>query len=227
MHVAPALRGNDMLEARMIAWAEQQNDGTHWQGVSELVVSADDGDSAYITLLEQHGFVRQGGEYVVLERALADPIPDVPLPEGAIVRHVRHPDEYVERVDAHRDAFAPSRFTLDAYRNVRIAPGYDPELDLVAVLPDGTFVSYCICWWDAVNKRGMFEPVGTRKVWQRQGFGRVVLLEGLRRLRACGALTATVATSAGNTNALRLYESVGLRAVRQGASYVKQRAPQR
>jgi mycothiol synthase len=222
MHVDPALRGRGVLEQRMLAWAEAQTRADNAGASAELTTSVDADDAAYAALLEQHGFVRGENASVLLEcDLLALPLPDITPPHGAIVRPVGGPDEYEERVNAHRDAFEPSGFTVEAYRNVRAAPGYDPDLDLVAVLPDGTFASYCICWWDGVNQRGLFEPVGTRRAWQRQGFGRAVMLEGLRRLRARGATSAAVGTGANHVEGVRLYENVGMRVVKRDDRYSK------
>jgi ribosomal protein S18 acetylase RimI-like enzyme len=114
-------------------------------------------------------------------------------------------------VELHRAVWAPSRVTLDAYRRLRGVPGYRSELDLVAVAPNGDFAAYCICWLDAKNRTGEFEPVGASPDYRRQGAGRAVMLEGLRRLRDLGAETAIVYTSANNSPAVALYEAVGFR----------------
>jgi len=106
-----------------------------------------------------------------------------------------------------------SRVTLASYRRLRTAPGYDPALDIVAARPDGSFDSYCICWFDAASGTGLFEPVGTHPAHRRKGLGRAVMLEGLRRLRAFGAESALITYIGGNEPAARLYESVGFEAV--------------
>ena len=99
--------------------------------------------------------------------------------------------------------------TLEAYRRLRQAPVYLPDLDLVAVTPEGEFASYCICWLDPQNKVGEFEPVGTRAAYRRMGIGKAVMYEGMRRLKALGAETAIVISSGSNAASRRLYESVG------------------
>jgi ribosomal protein S18 acetylase RimI-like enzyme len=45
------------------------------------------------------------------------------------------------------------------------------------------------------------------------------MIEALQRLRALGARTAAVGTAAGHTAAIRLYEDVGMRVVKQSYAY--------
>jgi ribosomal protein S18 acetylase RimI-like enzyme len=137
------------------------------------------------------------------------------------VRHVGGEDEWPERVATHREVWHPSRVTLEAYQRLRVTPGYTPELDLVAVTPDGTFASYCICWLDPVNRTGEFEPVGTRPAFRQQGLGKAVIAEGLRRLKAHGATDAIVYTPHYNGSAVALYESAGFRIAGSEYDYVK------
>ncbi len=139
---------------------------------------------------------------------LAEPPPASRLPTGARLRHVTGADT-AERIDVHRGAWIASAFDERYYARVQASSGYDPELDIVLELADGTFVSYCICWADPVTKVGYFEPVGTRSEWRGRGFGIEVLREGLRRLRASGMRMARVATAGFNAPAQNLYEATG------------------
>ena len=114
-------------------------------------------------------------------------------------------------VNAHREVWHPSSHTLEAYRRLRTAPGFIPDLDIVALAPDGTFASYCMFWLDPINHIGLLEPVGTRSAYRRQGLSTAVLYEGIRRLQDYGARTAWVSTGAQSDQAIALYESVGFR----------------
>ena len=78
------------------------------------------------------------------------------------------------------------------WSQVQRAPDYHPELDLYVVAPDGEFMSSCIVWYDAHNRLGFFEPVSTHMGHRRRGFGREVVLEGIRRVAALGATRARV-----------------------------------
>lgn len=109
----------------------------------------------------------------------------------------------------HRDVWHPSKVTLPAYERLRSLPEYRPELDVVVVALDGALAAYALCWLDPTNHTGEFEPVGTHPQFRRQGLGKVVMQEGLRRLRHHGATTAYVTAIGTNQAARRLYESVG------------------
>jgi ribosomal protein S18 acetylase RimI-like enzyme len=121
-------------------------------------------------------------------------------------------------VDIHREVWHPSRFTLESYLNIRSAPVYRPDLDLVTVTPEGRFASYCIVWYDPLNRVGEFEPVGTRKAWERRGLGKAVLLEGFRRLRKLGAKKAVVYCYEDN---LAFYQSAGFEEFNQWRGFSK------
>jgi ribosomal protein S18 acetylase RimI-like enzyme len=97
----------------------------------------------------------------------------------------------------------------ERYQQFMQAPGYSSDLDLVAIAPDGQFGAFCMCWVDAVNSVGQFEPVGTAPAFRRQGLAHVTLLEGLRRMSRVGATTAIVIVEADEQAAKQLYESVG------------------
>lgn len=233
--VRPSQRGTGEVEDAILRWAENQ---ARAAGSGTLTTKALAGDAATVAILTRHGFVRDehtpdalikkwdyppnGFGYVLMARDLRQPIPEPDPHAGWTVRSIGGEAEWQERVNLHRDVWAPSRVTLEAYRRLRAAPGYTPELDLVAVAPDGTFASYCICWLDTTNAVGEFEPVGTRADYRGQHAGRSVMLEGLRRLRGLGCHTAFVLTGSVNSPAVRLYESVGFHNFDTEHHYVKQ-----
>lgn len=207
--VRPDWRGRDLLEPLILAWGATHVDKTAPTYDGHLWTRIPDTDSATLACLTQQGFQRDDWFAVNMHHPLAEPVILPPLPDGFTVRAVGEETEWEARVNLHRDVWHPSRVTLDAYQRLRQIPGYDPELDLVVVAPDGEMVAYCICWWDAVNRTGEFEPVGTREKWRGRGLGKIVIREGLRRLQARGAQVAYVSTPGKNIPAQRLYESAG------------------
>jgi ribosomal protein S18 acetylase RimI-like enzyme len=156
---------------------------------------------------------------MLLTRRPLDTIPAAPLPEGFEVRPLAGEWEYEERVSVHREAFHPSRVTVDAYRRLRQAPGYDPDLDLVCVTPEGTFASYCIAWYDSSTRIGEFEPVGARAAYRRMGLTRAVMSDGMHRLRERGATTAIVSCVQSNEASCGLYGSLGFLEAERWVSY--------
>ena len=104
---------------------------------------------------------------------------------------------------------------------LRAHPLYDEQLDIVVEAPDGQLVSYCICWVDAANGVGVFEPVGTRPAYAGRGLARAAIFEGMRRLRDRGMHAARVSTASINERALRLYPACGFEVVDIRRYYVK------
>jgi mycothiol synthase len=203
------------VEGEMLEWAEGRRRETAGvdEGPIDFTAWGFDGDAARVATLRARGYARTE-EAMRYRRVLLDgPLPDPPLPPGYSVRHLGGEEEIEARVAVHRAAFAPSRMTVAKHRAVMAAPTYRQDLDLVAVAPDGTFAAYCIVWFDAANRIGVFEPVGTGPDYQRRGLGKAVLAEGLRRLRALGAAKAFVISEIDNPASNALYESVGFRFV--------------
>ena len=132
--------------------------------------------------------------------------------------------EVAARATAQAAAFesaAPFERYLERFINFMRSPAYDPELDIVAVDPQGRVGAFCIVWPDLVNKVGLFEPVGTHPDFQRKGLGRAAMLEGMQRLQARGMNTAIVSTGEYNLPAIKLYEALGFTLVKRLGTYVK------
>jgi predicted N-acetyltransferase YhbS len=228
-HDAPPELSSDVLawieERRAIAGdvdAESVPIAYRHLGTRALATTAFDHDEERIALLEAHGYERSAGAGLRFERALDLPLPEVTLPPGA--RFVDMTDGDAERrAELHRAAWnvwGPSQHTAEQYRRLRAAPLYDPALDIV-LEHDGELVSYCVCWCDEVNGVGYFEPVGTRASATQRGYGRAVVREGMRRLRAKGMDVTFVGTATVNAPATTLYVSAGFTGVARERYYVK------
>jgi ribosomal protein S18 acetylase RimI-like enzyme len=218
------------IEEEALAWAARlvadlrSEEPTRWSG--PLVCGSRQDDARRIDFLERHGF-RYRGEFAEVDmmRPLDGPIPEAPLPVGFRVRGLAGPEEVPERAAAYREVWQPWTVgdVSDAeYLALMRLPGYDRELDMVAVSPDGVIAAYANCWPDPLNGVGDFGPVGARPAFRRQGLTRAVLLEGLRRLRAAGMDRVCVSTGLTNEAAQRLYESVGFGAANRYLDYVNQ-----
>ena len=219
VQIHPRWRGTGLIEEEMLDWAGEHRRDFFVNGESPrpLTVAALKDDAGLQAILEGRGYRRASESFLVLMSDLSE-TQDRVDPGAISVRHVAGEDEFEERVSIHREVWNPSKVTMEAYRRLRGAPGYVPELDLVAATPEGKFLAYCICWIDPANGVGEFEPVGTREAARRQGLGQAVVREGQRRLRALGAQTALVYSK---VETLAFYESCGFRTANQYVDYTK------
>jgi GNAT superfamily N-acetyltransferase len=188
----------------VLEWAEAEVEGA-------LVTSAVPEDTAAIETLRRRGYTEVDGEpwFAHMTREL-DELEEPDVPGGFTLRTVG-PGDVGSRVEAHRSAFAPSRVTVESYRNVMAAWPYRPELDCIAVAPDGRVASYVLVWYDDANRVGEFEPVGTHRDFRRLGLARAMSLDALRRLREAGGERAIVLCRGDEAYPAPklLYESVG------------------
>jgi mycothiol synthase len=94
--------------------------------------------------------------------------------------------------------------TVEERLSMMRVPEYDPELDLLAIAPDGKFAAYCTCaisQTENVNtgrNEGYIDTIATHPDFQRRGLARALLLTGLRLLKERGMDTAVLGTSSEN-----------------------------
>jgi ribosomal protein S18 acetylase RimI-like enzyme len=217
------------IETEAMAWAEmrlaelRRRDVQQWGG--SLVSGARQDNGRRRVFLGQHGF-RYSGEFaeVNMLRSLDEPIHDAVLPAGHQIRAVGGAAEIPQRAAAHREVWQPwtdGNVSDEEYARFVQLPGYDRDLDVVAVAPDGLIAATVNGWMDPVNRIGCLGQVGARPAYRRRGLTRAALLEALRRLQARGMRHACISTGVSNVPAIRLYESVGFEIVNQYLDYVR------
>ncbi len=155
----------------------------------------------------------------------ADPMPrqveDSGLPNLFGGFSGRNRDDCQRIADLLNAAFGRTFHNAAEYRNfTQHAPCFRRDLDLVAEAPDGTLAAYVGIPYDPVHRCGIFEPVCTHPDHRHLGLAQALMQEGLLRLRAIGAVAATVDT--GNmTPANRLYDSLGFTEAYRGFAWRK------
>ena len=212
------------LEEIIIAWAEEQRaDITPGEGKGNtLKLPAFDGDTTRTEILARRGFVRQEAplvysreddHLVFRRRGIEGDLPDASLAKGYSFRDMTGDADIEQRVAVHRSAFHPSKMTVEKHQRVMSAPTYRPDLDLIAIAPDGTYAAYCIVWFDSDSEIGVFEPVGCHADHRQRGLASAVMVEGMGRARNLGARTVAVIAHGGVAASNRLYESLGFQLV--------------
>ncbi len=155
-----------------------------------------------------------------MRRPLADPIPDIALPDGIEIRPVREVDHrriYDADVEAFRDHWEPRERTEDDFVATFSFPGLDTSLWRVAWDGDEVAGSVMNAIFAEENERtgdklGWLEHVSVRKAWRGRGVAKALITASMRMHRDLGMEYAALGVDAGNpTGALALYEGLGFR----------------
>jgi ribosomal protein S18 acetylase RimI-like enzyme len=217
------------LHRQLLAWADQR--------ATEMLVSPDGNPCWFVNVftdqpdriheLDDAGFACQAdvGEdswsKVLLHRPAHLPVADNVPPPGFAIRPLAGEAEVEAYVALHRAVFESNSMTAAWRARTLHRPEYSPDIDLVAVAPDGRLAAFCICWIDdsGTTPRGQIEPLGVHEDFRHLGLGRALLSEGLRRLDRRGAESIYVETDKHRDAALVLYEAMGFRTLRDVLVY--------
>lgn len=187
---------------------------------NQIIAFAYDYDGAFQELLRQRGYQKDterpgyDSEFVIEGK-----LPEQNLPTGYVIRSMADEND----VERRRTIFGlgfnhpdPKEWpTVFSYEELQRAPDYRKGLDLYVVGPDGEYVACCIAWYDGLNQMGILEPVATHPDFRRRGFGRAVVMEGIRRVAALGAETVQVGSGQA------FYEAIGFKKKSVGYCWTK------
>lgn len=150
-----------------------------------------DFDTDLQTLAAAHGY-QKSEEYTqpMSMLSLAQPLPDTPLPDGFRVQSLADENDLhkINRVlwrgfnhpgEAPEDGVAGRAFMQEA-------PNYRKDLTMVAVAPNGQYVSFCGMWFIPQHNDAYLEPLATDPDYRRMGMARAAVTESMRRVRALG-----------------------------------------
>ncbi len=229
--IHPRERGS-FPETDLIAWGERRLRQLARQKnlPARLYTGSREDQHDRLNLLEAHGFIYERA-FWDLQRSLIPPIPQPELPEGFTIRLARE-FPLQTSVDLYNQSFIDHwnfhAATVEEHQHWLADPNYRPELDLLAIAPDGTPAAFCSCGIDpefnSLNdtNEGWIHRLGTRRGFRRQGLGRAMLLVGLNALWEVGVDLAKISVDSQNPNrAYALYQSVGFRKLHSRWVYVK------
>jgi predicted N-acetyltransferase YhbS len=183
------------LKPEMLNHAEAHLASREANGRRCLKAYVCDFDQALEAVVVARGYTKDPTSHRPMSQfVIPSPFPAIPLPEGFRLQSLADDNDLrkVNRV-LHRGfnhPGEPEEERIAGRAKMQMGPHYRNDLTIVAVAPDGEFVSFCGMWYDATHRFGYVEPVATDPDYRRRGLGRACVLEGIRR---CGALGATVA----------------------------------
>ena len=194
----------------MIAWAEGLHGNGRGTGDVPLGVTVRSDQDAIQRMLAERGYRSTGdpnfaANFQRLDHRIAPPT----LPAGFEIVEMTNTADLHDRVEIHREVWAPSKFTGEVYTMLRVAPLYRQDLDFAVRAPDGRYASYLIGWWDPDARLGLLEPVGARSSYRRLGLTKALIQETLRRFQELGADRGYVNSLAQDVASNALYRSAG------------------
>jgi len=222
--VVPEVRGIG-VGTTMLEWCEARlreiGAAKPYAGESTLQSFYDAGETVRRAILEGAGY-RPTEMYAEMTRSLAEPIPELALPEGLEIRPMTAADApAVWEADnaAFRDHVGHSEPTETDYREFIGEPTFSPSLWKVAF--DGDAIAGQVLNFvnergnDEYNrKRGYTESISVQRPWRGKGVARALIAESMRMFRDMGMTEVALGVHTANpTGAFRLYEGLGYQVV--------------
>ncbi|UCE29253.1 MAG: GNAT family N-acetyltransferase [Candidatus Bathyarchaeota archaeon] len=200
------------LEQEILEWIEKhclerKKDSVKTQ---RLRIHTIEGNPARELLLAELGY--QKGEiagYLRL-RPVDLPLPHADYPERYEIRSIGGKSDYDQLAAVTRLVFGHGEwFNAEVYEEITRCSFYKQDLDLVAVAPDGTFVSFCTFRMDPISRITALEPMGTHPSHRRQGLAKALIVEGVKRAMKYNPTLFYIGGAIDTFAANRLYDSVG------------------
>lgn len=184
-----------------------------------LLLYVPPGDTPGRRFAEARGFAYRASLFW-MERPAEEPCPAPDFPPGVVVR-AWNPgrDAMPPFVDLLNTAFAdhptPVSWTEAVIQAAHAAPDFDPA-DILLAAPAGDpdrAIAFCRArlYPNEAEPYGEVKLIGVLPGWRGRGLGRALLRWGVRHLQDRGVPTISLAVSAANEHALRMYEAHGFR----------------
>lgn len=176
-------------------------------------------DRDMLSLMSRRGYTKVEAFRDTDQEYVLNGVPETDLPEGYSLMSMADRNDLEARGRAFGLGFdhpnpvhwAPAH----VYEELQKAPDYRKDLDLYAVAPDGEIASFCIIWYDSVNRVGALEPVGTVPEHRGMGLAREVIYEAFRRVSALGAEKVVVGGGS------EFYRSIGFKESNECFGWIK------
>ena len=201
-----------LLEKELVLYMEEQRKSQGSKDASgiEMKLVLAESDNVRRGVLEELGYENLGVEEHNRIRPIDLAITEYTLPEGYEIRHVDIMEEFHNYRALQASVFRHmANMTKNQARLYSSAEFYNPELDLVAVDPDGNFAAFCTVRIDPVSKMAELEPVGTHPNYRKLGLAKAIICEALCRAKKYQPSVMVILGAAPTEGATRLYDSIG------------------
>lgn len=231
--VRPSHRGRG-IGRELLAWhrarGRQQLAASDLELPGWLMLYAEERNGSALRLAERAGMplVRW---FTKMIRDLGDPIPDLPLPEGLVLRAPTAEDSgriHAAKNAAFRDHWASQPSTDEAWSSMVAQPTFRWELGVVAL--DGDEVAGFVLTdvypddFESQGYRGGYFPlIGVTREWRRKGVAPALLAAALRAHRDAGYEKVALDVDSENpSGALGLYTGMGFTPDTRSVAFVEE-----
>jgi len=189
---------------------------------------AEDTEVHWQELLKSEGYT-PARYFFRMIRSLNESITEISLPEGIEIRAVGREYWKVWRAaqEAFRDSFGASEISDERLEEWIESPTFDPDLWVVA-WDKAEVVGMVLSFIDEKEneeygrKRGIMKLVAVRRPYRGKGLARALIGRSLRTLKECGMSEVILSVDTEElTGALKLYESMGFKMIKQFFIYRK------
>ncbi len=231
--VHPTKRG-DTLETEILQWSEQRMREIGKERTLPIKLHTCSRDDKILrrVLLERQCFTTERS-FLTMACSLNQDFSSSSLPSGFKLKQVSGEQDIEAWVELFNESFLEhwnhQDLTVATARDWFNNPSYLPELNLMAVAPDGTFAAFCVGYINGQEnarhgrKEGWIKLLGTRRNFRKLGLGKAMLIAVIKQFKAMDIEQVKLGVDAQNlTSAMRLYESVGFHPVNTWLSYFKE-----
>ncbi len=218
------------LEDQVLLWGTQR-----WQAIADesrqqryCFLSLRSDQPGRFAHLAEYSFQADDWRLLHMTRPAADPVLDAHLMDGFSIRPLAGQSEVADYTALHRAAFDSENMTEDWRTRILKSTAHVPDLDLVAVAPDGRLAAFCIGWLRDLNGKRLaqIEPVGVHPDFQGHGLGRAILTEELRQMQAHSVDSIFIEAESNNGASQSLYQTMGFRVAYETAAHSQVFQPQ-
>jgi predicted N-acetyltransferase YhbS len=189
---------HDQAKAALFDHAEVVFEGTNDErGRKRLAILINEADLSLQQMAARRGYEENIEFREVTSRYdLSEGVPDITLPDGFHLQCLADENDLgkISQVlwRGFDHAGRPPVDDVQSRKEMQETPNFRHDLTIVAVAPNGDYVSFCGIWYVPENRISYVEPVATDPDYRRMGLGKAVVLEGIRRTAPLGSEVAWV-----------------------------------
>lgn len=221
------------IGSAMLSWTEdrlRQIASTHDKTGPRFFQSwVADTEKGNIAMFEKAGYLPVRYEFN-MKRPTSDPLPEAPMPPGLEVRPVQ--PEHIRPIwdamqEAFRDHWGYAEEGEETYKAWQGQSTFQPEIWKVAWDGDqvaGMVLNFIDEPENAEYKRlrGYTEGISVRRPWRKKGLARSLIVQSIQMFKEMGMTETALGVDSQNlSGALRLYQGVGYRQIKQFTIYRK------